>query len=225
MAGFGFDGEIVTRHHTSRMSRIGVVRPTHRAAYVEPILRSSFSYRFPNINVRIADPGAEETLVGTTVFLFNLPRYALGLPFAPEAREDDGLLDLVVFREPGPFQALYYLWRVFCRSHLRHPSVFHRRVKKVVVTVQDAVPVQLDGDPGGFVLSAGSSASDNGRIGAQSPGSDGSDGQTPTAMTTQTAREWTVEILPAALRVMAVPARSHHTAATSARQRPLRTLG
>ena len=83
MVGFGFDGDIVTRHHHGRVSRSGSVRPTHRIAYVWPVLRSSFSYRFPPITVRIVDPGAEEVLTGTTVFVFNAPRYALGLPFVP----------------------------------------------------------------------------------------------------------------------------------------------
>ncbi len=151
MTGFGFDGDVVTRHHRSRTSRSGNVRPTNRAAYVEPILRSSLFYRFPPIHVAITDPGAEEELSGTTVFVFNLPRYALGLPFAPGARQDDGLLDLVVFRDPGPFQALYYLWRVFCRTHLDHPGVYHRRVRRVVLSTDHSVPVQLDGDPAGFL--------------------------------------------------------------------------
>src|SRR5208337_3738232 len=45
MTGFGFDGDIVTRHHRGRTTRSGRVKPTHRAAYVEPILRSSLFYR------------------------------------------------------------------------------------------------------------------------------------------------------------------------------------
>jgi diacylglycerol kinase family enzyme len=149
MTGFGFDGDIVTRHHTSRTSRSGRVKTTHRAAYVEPILRSSLFYKFPSILVEVLDTGAREVLQGTTVFVFNLPRYALGLPFAPDASQDDGLLDLVVFRDPGPFQALYYLWRVFCGTHLDHPGVFHRRVRRVHVRSAEQVPVQLDGDPAG----------------------------------------------------------------------------
>ena len=84
--------------------------------------------------MRIVDPGAEEVLTGTTVFVFNAPRYALGLPFAPAARDDDGWLDVIVFRKPGPFQALYYLWKVFRGLIWTDPGVFHRRVKKVVVT-------------------------------------------------------------------------------------------
>jgi diacylglycerol kinase (ATP) len=152
MVGFGFDGDIVTGHHEARVTRKGHVRPTHRLAYVWPILRSSLFYRFPLITVRVCDAGAAETLSGTSVFLFNAPRYALGLPFAPAALDNDGWLDLVVFRKPGPLQAVHYLWKVLWGMHLRDPSVSHRRVKKIEVTANEATPVQIDGDPGGYVV-------------------------------------------------------------------------
>jgi diacylglycerol kinase family enzyme len=173
MAGIGFDAEVVTRHHLARIGRAGVPRPTYRAAYVEPVLRASLEYRFPPLTVHLNEDGREEVLTGTTVFVFNLPRYALGLPFAPTARGDDGLLDLVVFRNAGSFQALYYLWLVVRGLHLDTPGVFHRRVRRVAVTASEAVPVQLDGDPGGYV------ATGNGLEGA-----------------------WTVEVLPSALDVL-----------------------
>jgi len=182
MAGFGFDADVVTRHHQARVSRLGLIRPTSRLAYVQPILQSSLTYRFPRISVRIADPGAQEVITGTTVFIFNMPRYALGLPFAPTAREDDGWLDLVVFRDPGPLQALYYIWKVLRGTHLDQPGVFHRRVKKLVVTADEPIPVQIDGDPGGYVLPA-----------------DGAPRESPI----DAAAGWTVDVLPAALAVIA----------------------
>jgi diacylglycerol kinase (ATP) len=173
MAGIGFDADVVTRHHLARIGRAGVPRPTHRGAYVESVLRSSFEYRFPPLTLTIDDPGAEEVLVGATVFLFNLPRYALGLPFAPSARGDDGWLDLVVFRDAGPFQALRYLWMVVRGIHLDRPGIHHRRVRRVVISSAESVPVQLDGDPGGYVAS-----------GAAPHGS------------------WTIEVLPRAIDVL-----------------------
>jgi diacylglycerol kinase (ATP) len=177
MVGFGFDGDVVSRHHRARLSHLGRIRPTSRLAYVLPVLQSSFSYRFPKIHVQIDNQGVPEVLSGTTVFLFNAPRYALGLPFVPEARDDDGWLDLLIFRDPGPFKALYYLWKVFRGTHLELPSVFHRRVKSAVVTAEETVPVQIDGDPGGDL---------GGRTEV--------DG---------TAGGWTVEIVPQAIEVYA----------------------
>ncbi len=177
MVGFGFDGDVVSRHHRARLSHLGRIRPTSRLAYVLPVLQSSFSYKFPKIHVQIDNQGVPEVLSGTTVFVFNAPRYALGLPFVPEARDDDGWLDLLIFRDPGPFKALYYLWKVFRGTHLELPSVFHRRVKSAFVTAEETVPVQIDGDPGG-VLGKGAD-------------SDGA------------AAGWTVEIVPQAIEVYA----------------------
>ncbi|MHC5543882.1 diacylglycerol/lipid kinase family protein, partial [Singulisphaera rosea] len=153
MAGIGFDADVVTRHHLTRIGQAGVPRPTNRSAYVESVLRSSFSYRFPSLTLSIADPGAEETLVGATAFLFNLPRYALGLPFAPSAKGDDGWLDLVVFRDAGPLRSLHYLWMVVRGLHLDRPGIYHRKVRRVEISSAERVPVQLDGDPGGYVAS------------------------------------------------------------------------
>ncbi len=189
MTGFGFDGDVVTRHHGTRTAS-GYVRTTHRAAYVEPILRASFSYAFPRIAVRIEDPGAEETLVGTTIFAFNLPRYALNLPFAPAARQDDGFLDLVVFRDPGPFQALYYLWRVVRGTHLQLSGVYHRRVRKITLSSRGVVPVQIDGDPGGRLLPISPAS---GRLHTV-------DRDSPT-----TCDLWSIEVLPKALSVIVHP--------------------
>jgi diacylglycerol kinase family enzyme len=201
MAGFGFDADVVTRHHRSRLSRGGSIRPTHRLAYVEPILRSSLSYRFPTISVEIADAGAQEVVTGTTVLVFNTPRYALGLPFAPAARDDDGWLDLVVFRAPGPFRAAYYLWTVLLGTHLEQAGVIHRRVKKVVVTADQPTPVQIDGDPAGYVLPGGTrpESATTALAAAQASSDDlarpGSDAHSFEA--------WTLEILPAALEFVA----------------------
>lgn len=185
MAGFGFDADVVTRHHRARLAHTGRIRPTHRMAYVQPILESSFSYRFPRISVSVLDPGREQTLHGTTVFIFNLPRYALGLPFAPQARGDDGWLDLLIFRKPGPFQAFYYLCKVFLGRHLHDPGVTHLKVKKIVVAADHAIPVQLDGDPAGYLEGAISDHSHGGDLAG-----------------------WTIEVLPAAARVYAGDAKT-----------------
>jgi diacylglycerol kinase (ATP) len=149
MAGIGFDADVVSRHHLARIGEGGRMRPTHRAFYVESVLRSSWLYRFPPLTVTVAEGGREETIVGTSLFVFNLPRYALGLPLAPSARSDDGLLDLLVFRDAGPLRALHYLGMAVLGLHLHMAGVSHRRVSRVVVSSAAPVPVQLDGDPGG----------------------------------------------------------------------------
>jgi diacylglycerol kinase (ATP) len=207
MVGFGFDGDVVTRHHNGRLSSSGLMRPTNRLAYVGPVLRSSFSYKFPKITVRIENEGAPEMLTGTTVFLFNAPRYALGLPFVPTAQDDDGWLDLLIFRDPGALKAVYYLWKVFRGTHLELPSVFHRRVKRALVTSEGTVPIQIDGDPGGYLLPDGLTSADPptsaSRDSKPEPDQAGNPELAPTSATV-----WSVEIIPHAAQVYAARGRT-----------------
>ncbi len=177
MAGVGFDADVVCRHHAARIGSVGRMRPTSRSAYVEPVLRASFGYKFPTLRVAAEGPMGCEEIVGTSAFVFNLPRYALGLPIAPSALADDGLLDLVVFRDAGPLRALRYLWMIFRGIHLRRDGVYHRHVSRVEITSATSVPVQLDGDPGAAI-----------------PGRD-HDGP----------QSWNVEVLPSAVSVMVPP--------------------
>lgn len=149
MAGVGFDADVVTRHHFARPGT------TSRLAYVEPVLRSSLQYRFPPLKIRVDDPAGSEVLSGSMAFVFNLPAYALGLLVAPLARGDDGKLDLVVFRDPGPFRALQYLWKVVRGIHLDDAGVTYRKVHRVTIEANEPVPVQLDGDPGGRITPEG----------------------------------------------------------------------
>lgn len=151
MAGVGFDAEVVTRHHEIRVGSSGTPRPTNRAAYVDPVVRTSLAYRFPTLRANVLHRDGEEAIEGTTIFVFNLPRYALKLPFAPDASGEDGLLDLVVFRDGGPIQALRYLWLVLRGLHLKRPGVYHRRVRRVSIEADQPVAIQLDGDPGGLL--------------------------------------------------------------------------
>ena len=60
-----------------------------------------------------------------------------------------------IFQKAGPLQALHYLWLVVRGLHLNSPGVEHRRVRRVVVESAEPVPVQLDGDPGGYVERGG----------------------------------------------------------------------
>jgi diacylglycerol kinase (ATP) len=143
MAGAGIDADVVHRVHRTRRSHVS------KRDYALSTLASLGSYSFQTIDVQIADNG--ERLRGAAAFLFNLPRYGLGLPIALRAKPDDGQLDLWVFERPGPWNLARYLRAILLRRHERLSDVHHRLVKQVRVTSHQPVPLQTDGDPAGFL--------------------------------------------------------------------------
>jgi diacylglycerol kinase family enzyme len=141
MAGAGFDADVVHRLHRRRRGHV------NKLHYVGPIVRSACSYPYPPIDIEIEDTG--ERLQGAMAFVFNLPRYALGLPIAPAARGDDGWLDLRLGQRPGRWNLLRYL-AAAVRGRLERLADFQgRRVRRLKLTAAEPVPLQIDGDPAG----------------------------------------------------------------------------
>jgi len=74
---------------------------------------------------------------------------AAGIPVAPEAEIDDGLLDVVVIRE-CPLTALaVVVARTLAGQHLADPveEVIHRRTRKLGVRSRPPLPINVDGEP------------------------------------------------------------------------------
>jgi diacylglycerol kinase (ATP) len=139
MAGVGFDADVVNRLHRKRSGHISLY------SYVRPIVQALRRYRFPVMDVMILDTG--ERLRGAMVFVLNLPRYAMGLPLAPEARGDDGLLNLLVFERPGIFHLFRYLTGILQGRRDKLRDCHHRWVRAVRLEAALTVRVQTDGDP------------------------------------------------------------------------------
>lgn len=72
------------------------------------------------------------------------------VPLAPEARVDDGLLDVVLFVGSGAVEAAAHAARVLAGLHLADPNSTVRRARRLrIETLGAPLPVQTDGDPRG----------------------------------------------------------------------------
>lgn len=72
-----------------------------------------------------------------------------GLPVAPEAAPDDGLLDLVVIRAAPVGRLSLVAARVALGQHLEHELVLHRRVRSLKVTSTPPMVFNTDGELAG----------------------------------------------------------------------------
>lgn len=91
--------------------------------------------------------------VRTTLLLVvvsNIQLYGGVVKMTPEARLDDGLLDLRVFRGMGPAWVLRHVAGVFTHRHLRDPMVSHYQGRRITINTAEPYPVQLDGEPVGM---------------------------------------------------------------------------
>jgi diacylglycerol kinase family enzyme len=151
MAGCGFDADVVRRLHSQRAGHI------HHLSYAKPILDSIRNYEYPELRVRYAPAEGDgsqateltEQITARWVFVVNLPRYAGGLSFAPQASGSDGLLDVCTFREGSLWHGLVYLSGVMFGQHQSMEHFVRVRTRKLRIESAQPAPYQLDGDPGG----------------------------------------------------------------------------
>jgi diacylglycerol kinase family enzyme len=175
MAGCGFDAEVVRRLHEGRSGNIhhlSYAKPILDAirSYEYPELRIHYAPKekaptrgresitteamadgrsMPQLT---ADPFAEELTEQITArwaFVVNLPRYAGGLQFAPQASGSDGLLDVCTFREGSLWHGLRYLSGVVFGQHEEMQDFVHVQTRRLRIESDTRVNYQLDGDPGG----------------------------------------------------------------------------
>lgn len=148
MISVGLDAEVVRQVQAKRKGAI-----TH-LAYAGPILQTVRTYRYPFIRATWADDQQQpQSFEGAWLFGVNLPRYAQGIPIAPDASGLDGLLDLCVLRKGSTLSGMWYLWNILRRCHHRLRSVKMQRCQscRIESVSGEPIPFQLDGDPGGFL--------------------------------------------------------------------------
>jgi diacylglycerol kinase family enzyme len=87
------------------------------------------------------------TRVGQGVLVGNLGRLQGGLPIMPDARPDDGLLDVAVLRTRALPDWVRLAVRVLLRRRRKDPELEVFRARKVEVRCDRPQPVERDGEP------------------------------------------------------------------------------
>jgi diacylglycerol kinase (ATP) len=137
-AGVGFDAVVAQRAAAWRWQ--GTL------PYLAAVLETLGTYRpVP----AVIEAGGRAVWSGrlTLAVLANGASYGGGMRIAPDADPADGLLDLVVVGDIGPFELLRWLPEVYRGAHVRNPKVTVRRER--AVTVRAELPVHTDGEAAG----------------------------------------------------------------------------
>ncbi len=141
VASVGFDAEVVRLVAARRKGNI------RHSTWVRPILQALGSYQYPEI--RVSTDTHPRPIHTRWAFVFNLPRYALGLQFVAEGDCTDGRLDLCCFRGGRWWSGLRYLAGVLAGWHRSWRDTHIEQATHISITATAPVPYQIDGDPGG----------------------------------------------------------------------------
>ena len=83
---------------------------------------------------------------GSFVLIGNGRLYGGPFPFFKRALIDDGLLDIVVFKRIGYLDIIRYLQDVIFSSSISMPDLEYFQTKRVRVSSEEEVPVEVDGE-------------------------------------------------------------------------------
>ena len=141
MGGIGFDAAMLRDADPRLKERLGAV------AYVISGLRQ-LRRRTTRFELHL-DDAAPFTRVGQGVLVGNLGRLQGGLPVMPDARPDDGLLDVAVLRTRTLLDWARLAVGVLLRRRRNDPELEVLRARRVEVRCDRPQPVERDGDPAG----------------------------------------------------------------------------
>ncbi len=143
--GVGFDAFVVAQMET-------VSKPQKRLlgklVYILHALRHSLRYKWSHVQIKakLAD-GTEKVWEKDAwlVLVSNLPDYG-GVKVTPNAKPDDGLLDLCLL--PSHSKADYFRFAMLglLGWHLHHPEVVIAQIRAAQVHSYPPVPTQMDGE-------------------------------------------------------------------------------
>jgi diacylglycerol kinase (ATP) len=139
VAGIGLDGE-VNRFLTERKRLL-----RGSAAYAWATLNCLRTFEPPR--VRAEYDGGHLECRSIIAVVANSPFFGGGMRIAPQARIDDGLLDLVIVESLSIVRLFLLFPRVYRGTHIGHASVHGLRVRRTRLTCSRPLTVYADGEP------------------------------------------------------------------------------
>ncbi|MFQ6100310.1 MAG: diacylglycerol/lipid kinase family protein [Anaerolineae bacterium] len=140
-AGIGLDAQVTAEMEPRqrRTKRLGVLPYAIAAVLV--------ARDFQGVRTRVFLDGGIVRGRTLLILVSNIQQYIGMLSVAREARMDDGLLDVFIFKGLGFSYAVRHLLKLISQRYLQDPRVVHRQACHIEVQTEWAIPVQVDGDP------------------------------------------------------------------------------
>jgi diacylglycerol kinase family enzyme len=136
--GIGFDAMVVVQ--TERIRKIhGFLK------YFAAVLKSiAFYYHTPRLHIRYDDEEIEQKTL--MLYVGNGTRGGGGFLLTPDARQDDGLLDICQVDPIGRLAMMEVLSHAMKGTHVSKPYIQMRLSRKITIRLHEPAPVHVDGE-------------------------------------------------------------------------------
>ena len=138
VAGMGFDAEVIER--TERRGKWGRGTLPYLAALAATALR----YRNKDVTLRVDGKQVRGRM--HSVIICNGRYFGGGMCIAPNARFDDGQLDVIVLGDFGPLATLWHAPKVYRGAHLALSRVSEYHGRTVTVESEQRMLIEADGE-------------------------------------------------------------------------------
>jgi len=141
MAGFGFDAEVVQSVPSRAKGVFG------KLAYAPMLVRESVRCRPADFTL-LLDGRETLTTKAYNVIVCNCASYAPNFQLAPDARTDDGLLDVLIFGDEPAMKLKFLGWlgASLVTNSAADANVGRYRASRLRIESEPVVKMQLDGD-------------------------------------------------------------------------------
>jgi YegS/Rv2252/BmrU family lipid kinase len=139
VAGFGLDARVAHRFAEGGLERRGFAR------YLEIAARELIG--FTPVDCTLTTDGAATRVRPLLVAIANARQYGNGAVIAPDARIDDGKLDVVTVNHRSPLAAIFHARRLFSGTVTQAPGVSITRAEIIELAAAAPLVFHVDGEP------------------------------------------------------------------------------
>jgi YegS/Rv2252/BmrU family lipid kinase len=131
----------VARRANAMSKRLG-----GKATFFYALTREFLAWQNTHVTVELAD-GVRREGAMHDVIVANGRWHGGGMKLAPEARQDDGLFDVVLIGDVNKLDFLTTAPKLYSGRYLAHPKVELLRSSTVSIAASEALPLEVDGEP------------------------------------------------------------------------------
>ena len=135
--GTGIDVDILRRYNRMKLLK-------GSAAYLASLVLTLFSYKARRFSEAIAGGARQHNAL--IACAANGQRIGGGIPICPEAKIDDGLLDIVIVDDIARYAIPGAFIQLLKRRVLELPTTTYRRDERLRVRADAPMPIQIDGE-------------------------------------------------------------------------------